>query len=199
MAGSFDISQIVDYLTRINLKVAHTDRAQNIIELVFQGNRKQWHMIVSIQQKGAARKLLLVAPHVGTLETTKRLECLEALMAINYRIALGKFGLDLNDGEIRLEESIPLAMDGITFEQFQLAMGAIMQTVSIYQDLLPRIIDGNLSVQETLQACEQAFFHDTAETPATLSSSRQKTDELPELDVNEVMAEVTRIFEKRRE
>lgn len=32
-------------------------------------------------------------------------------MADNYRIAMGKFGLDLDDGEVRLEESIPLAND----------------------------------------------------------------------------------------
>src|SRR5205085_10917575 len=105
----------------------------------------------------------LVVLHFSTLAGTKRLECLEALMAVNYRIALGKFGVDLTDGEVRLEESIPLANNNLTFEQFRLAFGAMMQTVSLYHSLLSRIIYGNASVQEALRGCEQDYLQQKEE------------------------------------
>src|SRR2546430_17329801 len=96
-------------------------------------------MVIGIHQKGNASKLILIVPHVGTATSRKRLECLEALMAVNYRIAIGKFGLDLEDGEVRLEETIPLANNSISFEQFRLAFSAIMQTASIYRSEKRRV------------------------------------------------------------
>src|SRR5438067_4620930 len=148
MGDDFGISQLVEYLTGMGLHLANIDHEQEIIELAFHGNHGQWRMIVGIQQSGEVRKLMLIAPHIGAVTNKKRLECLEALMAVNYRIALGKFGLDLEDGEVRLEETIPLASHTITFEQFQLAFSSILQTVSMYHGLIPRIIYGNLSVQD---------------------------------------------------
>ncbi len=158
MAERFDLSHIQEYLARMNLSIAHIEREQQTLELAFQHRYKQWRMIVSIQQVGNARKLLLLAPHIATVTATRRMECLEALLAINYRIALGKFGLDLEDGEIRLEETIPLADYELSFAQFQLAVGAIIQTVSMYYNLLPRIQHSHISVEEAIQECERDFF-----------------------------------------
>ncbi|HLZ80054.1 MAG TPA: hypothetical protein VKP04_00345, partial [Ktedonobacteraceae bacterium] len=93
MADNFGIPQIAEYLTRMGLRLANIE--QEIIELAFHGNHGQWRMIVGIQQSGEVRKLMLIAPHIGTVTNKKRLECLEALMVVNYRIAMGKFGLDL--------------------------------------------------------------------------------------------------------
>ena len=160
MAENFGIPQLVEYLEQMGLRIANVDQEQEIIELAFHGNHGQWRMIVGIQQRGEVRKLMLIAPHIGAITKKKRLECLEALMAVNYRIAMGKFGLDLDDGEVRLEEAVPLADGSVTFEQFQLALGAIMQTVAMYHSLLPRIIYGNLSVLEALDACEKEFLQD---------------------------------------
>src|SRR5947209_17168252 len=204
MTDHFGIPQLVDYLTQMELKLAHVDHEQEMIELAFHGHQGQWRLIIGIQQKGEVRKLMLIAPHIGTVTTKKRLECLEALMAVNYRIAMGKFGIDLDDGEVRLEEALPLANDQITFSQFKLAFGALMQTVSMYQSLLPRILYSNLSVQEALQACEQDFLRDTepatAENAAQMPTSEQMNKEThsePELNVHDVLAEVSRIFEER--
>src|SRR5438445_10930846 len=160
MAESFGIAHLKEYLTRMGLRLANVDEEQEIIEMAFHGNHGQWRMIVGIQQQGEVRKLMLIAPHIAAVTKKKRLECLEALMAVNYRIAMGKFGLDLDDGEVRLEEAIPLADGSITFEQFQLALGAMMQTVAMYHSLLPRIVYGNLSVQDALNACEQEFLQE---------------------------------------
>src|SRR5260370_3026404 len=126
-------------------------------------------MILSVQQNDEIRKLMLIVPHISTVTTKKRLECLEALLAVNYRIAIGKFGVDLDDGEVRLEEAVPLANGSITKEQFQLVFKAMMQTVAMYHSLIPRIIYGNLTTQQALDACEQDFLqeidapHDTAQ------------------------------------
>jgi hypothetical protein len=216
MASSFGITDIADFLKRMGIKIAHLDYEQHTIELSFHGDHGQWRMVIGIHQRGNASKLMLIVPHVGTATSRKRLECLEALMAVNYRIAIGKFGLDLEDGEVRLEETIPLANNAISFEQFRLAFSAIMQTASIYHSLLPRIVYGNCSVEEALQACEQEFFQEpTPNEVADEASDASQTDhtrytaeshantntvdELPEFDVEEVLEEVVRLLKEARE
>jgi hypothetical protein len=210
MAENFGVSQVVDYLTRMGLRTSNVDTEREIVELAFHGNHGQWRLIVGFQQRGEVRKLMLIAPHIATLGRKKRQECLEALMAVNYRIAMGKFGLDLEDGEIRLEEAFPLAEDTISFEQFQLAVGAMMQTVALYHSLLPRIIYGNLSALDALKACEDEFHHkmdaldeengDTfALTEEKAASVAEQEEPLPDFDVNDVLAEITRMFEEQQE
>ena len=208
MAENFGVPQLVEYLSQMGLRLANIDEEQEIIELAFHGNHGQWRLIVGIQQKGEVRKLMLIAPHIGTVTGKKRLECLEALMAVNYRIAMGKFGVDLDDGEVRLEEAVPLANGSITFEQFQLALGAIMQTVAMYHSLLPRIVYGNLSVQDALNACEQEFLHEMeAPEPRDASRDESASSEMQEaeppsaseLNVSDVLAELSRILEENNE
>src|SRR6266700_4623817 len=211
MADSFGIPQIVDYLTHMGLCIANVDQDQEIIELAFHGDNGQWRLIVNIQQSEEIRKLMFIVPHIGTVTTKKRLQCLEALLAVNYRIAMGKFGIDLEDVEVRLEEAIPLAGGSITFEQFQLALGAMMQTVAMYHGLLPRIVYGNLSVLEALSTCELEFLQEvegtvqhnsaTIDEAALLSEKEEGTEPeiAAELDVNDVLAEISRMLEERKE
>ncbi len=206
MSESFSISQLTEYLNRMELKLARVDQEKEIVELAFHGKHGQWRMVVGIQQNGDVRKLMLVVPHFNTLGEKKRLECLEALMAVNYRIALGKFGLDLVDGEVRLEETIPLANNMLTFEQFRLAFGAMMQTVSLYHSLLSRIIYGNATVQEALRACEQEYFQQTQESDNTavtitqpINGEQHTATDGPELSVDDVMEEVTRLLQERQD
>ena len=207
MADSFGIPQIVDYLTHMGLCIANVDQDQEIIELAFHGDNGQWRLIVNIQQSEEIRKLMFIVPHIGTVTTKKRLQCLEALLAVNYRIAMGKFGIDLEDGEVRLEEAIPLASSGITEDQFQLVFSAMMQTAAMYHSLIPRIIYGNLTTQQALEACEEDFFQEienmqeidgtTGEVKVTQAPS--ETNSLAELDVHDVLAEVKRLLGEFKE
>ena len=207
MADSFGIPQIVDYLTHMGLCIANVDQEQEIIELAFRGDNGQWRLIVNIQQSEEIRKLMFIVPHIGTITTKKRLQCLEALLAVNYRIAMGKFGIDLEDGEVRLEEAVPLANSGITEDQFQLVFSAMMQTAAMYHSLIPRIIYGNLTTQQALEACEEDFFQEiehmqeidgtTGEVKVTQVLS--ETNSPPELDVYDVLAEVKRLLGESKE
>ncbi len=210
MAASFGIPQIVDYLTRVGLRIACINSEEETVELAFHASHGQWRMIIGLQHSDEARKLILVVPHISGVTTRKRLECLEALMAVNYRITIGKFGLDLDDGEIRLEEAVPLAHEGISFEQFQLVFGTMMQTVATYYSLIPRILYGNLSAQEALEACEAEFMQGV-ET----SQSRNPTRDAgvvapepepptapaapPELNASDVLAEISRMLDEKKE
>ncbi len=218
MADSFGIPQIVHYLQQMDLQIAHINPEQETIELAFHGNHGQWRLVISFQQSQHIRKLVLIAPHISAVTRKKRLTCLEALMAVNYRIALGKFGLDLDDGEVRLEESVPLADDSITFAQFQLVLRALIQTVATYYGLIPRILYGNLTAQEALQACEREFFQDEgllevdpdeeyaereeeeeSESETEIDLPQENPTFSPELDVQDIMAEVSRLLEERKE
>jgi len=207
MADSFGIPQIVDYLNHMGLCISNVDQDQEIIELAFHGDNGQWRLIINIQQSEEIRKLMFIVPHIGTITTKKRLQCLEALLAVNYRIAMGKFGIDLEDGEVRLEEAVPLANAGITEEQFQLVFSAMMQTAAMYHSLIPRIIYGNLTTQQALEACEEDFFQEiehmqeidgtTGEVKVTQVLS--ETNSPPELDVYDVLAEVKRLLGESKE
>jgi hypothetical protein len=207
MADSFGIPQLIDYLTHMGLRIANVDQEQEIIELAFHGDNGQWRLIVNIQQSEEIRKLMFIVPHFGTITTKKRLQCLEALLAVNYRIAMGKFGIDLEDGEVRLEEVVPLANSGITEKQFQLVFSAMMQTAAMYHSLIPRIIYGNLTTQQALEACEEDFFQEienmqeidgtTGEIKVTQAPA--ETNSPPELDVHDVLAEVRRLLEEHKD
>jgi len=207
MADSFGIPQIIDFLTHMGLCIANVDQDEEIIELAFRGDNGQWRLIVNIQQSEEIRKLMFIVPHIGTITTKKRLQCLEALLAVNYRIAMGKFGIDLADGEVRLEEAVPLAKSGITEDQFQLVFSAMMQTAAMYHSLIPRIIYGNLTTQQALQACEEDFFQEiehmreidgtTGEVKVTQALS--ETNSPLELDVHDVLAEVKRLLGETKE
>ena len=207
MTDSFGIPQLIDYLTHMGLRTANVDQEKEIIELAFHGDNGQWRLIVNIQQSEEIRKLMFIVPHIGTITTKKRLQCLEALLAVNYRIAMGKFGIDLEDGEVRLEEAVPLANAGITEEQFQLVFSAMMQTAAMYHSLIPRIIYGNLTTQQALDACEEDFFQEIEDMQEITGITREmkvtqaltETDSPPELDVYDVLAEVRRLLDEPKE
>lgn len=207
MTDSFGIPQLIDYLTHMGLRTANVDQEQEIIELAFHGDNGQWRLIVNIQQSEEIRKLMFIVPHIGTITTKKRLQCLEALLAVNYRIAMGKFGIDLEDGEVRLEEAVPLANAGITEEQFQLVFSAMMQTAAMYHSLIPRIIYGNLTTQQALEACEEDFFQEIEDTQEITGITGEikvtqaliESDSPPELDVYDVLAEVRRLLNEPKE
>lgn len=213
MADRFGIPQIQSFLEKMGIQVSQLLPEQEVIELAFYGSQGQWRIVIALQQQGEVRKLMLIAPHFGTIATTRRLECLEALMAVNYRIAMGKFGMDLEDGEVRLEEALPLANGDISFEQFQLAFGAIMQTAAMYHSLIPRIVYGNLPAQVALKACEQEFLAEygdfntndpkTANPPSRpqeiTATSQTDMERESDLNIHEVMAEVTRLLEDDRD
>ena len=208
MAASFGIPQIVDYLTRIGLRIASNNAGEETVELAFHASHGQWRMIIGLQHSDEARKLILVVPHISGVTTRKRLECLEALMAVNYRITMGKFGLDLDDGEIRLEEAVPLAHEGISFEQFQLVFGTMMQTVATYYSLIPRILYGNLNAQEALEACESEFLQgvETAQARNPARDAVAPEPEAPttptapsELNASDVLAEISRMLDEKKE
>lgn len=202
MAQPFGLSQVKEYLALMDLKIARVDEKQELVELAFHGNQGQWRMIIGFQQDGDIRKLMFIIPHVGVITQKRRLECLEALLAVNYRIAMGKFGLDLDDGEVRLEEVIPVAQADITFEQFQLVFGALMQTMAVYHSLLLRLVYSNISVQEAIEACEKDFMQEMR-SDENDDEDGQKDDDLPfptdqpELNIGDVLAEVSRIFEEK--
>ena len=200
MINSFSILHVAKYLKQLGVKFNQVSDVQNTINLTFNGKYGQWRMIMGIQHSGSTSKLMLMAPNLGTIATQKRQECLEALLAVNYRIALGNFGFDPLDGEVRLEENIPLAEHSITFEQFRLAFSALLQTVTIYQNLLPLIISSDMSAQEAVQACEDDFFNkNNYDISATISQvieqepdSSEEIAEPSELVVEEVLEEVER-------
>ncbi len=88
----------------------------------------------------------------------------------------------------------------------------MVQTVAMYHSLIPRIIYGNLSTQEALQACEQEFFQDEGLLEADIDeeyseeerNEEVKTVDIPQvapadLNIHDVMEEETRLLEDRKE
>ncbi|HET8843512.1 MAG TPA: hypothetical protein VFN35_18765, partial [Ktedonobacteraceae bacterium] len=94
-------------------------------------------------------------------------------------------------------------------DQFQLVLRAMLQTVGMYHSLIPRILYGNLSTQDALLACEQEFFQEEGLLETDLDEQyREDKEEVvvveapaapTELTVQDVMEEVNRLLEERRE
>jgi hypothetical protein len=85
-----------------------------------------------------------------------------------------------------------------------------VQTVAMYHSLIPRILYGNISAQAALQACEEEFFQSEGLLEGDIDDEYSEEDEVveetivnppppPELTVQDVMAEVTRLLEDRKE
>ncbi len=186
----FGLNKLLEYLKQMDVKIASVDKKREMIELSYHGTEGQWQMIVSLHQSGSARNLMLRVPYFGSVTVKNRPACLEALLAANYRIFMGHFCLDMDDGEVLLEATIPVAAGTITQEQFELVYWSLMLTVVKYHSLLHRIIYGNMTAQEALLACEQEF---DAEMKRADESASQ------ELNVQDVFAELKRILDEPHE
>lgn len=88
---------------------------------------------------------------IGQVTERRKLECLEALMHINYSTVLGKYTCDANDGEVTYELAVPVNSGEFTYEQFVRCMMVTLGTVNRYGYLLPKIIFGRM---EPLKAIE---------------------------------------------
>src|SRR5260370_3748250 len=108
MADSFGIPQLLDYLAHMGLHIGNVDQQQEFIELAFHGTNGQWRMILSVQQNDEVRKVILISPHISTVTTKKRLKCLEALLAVNYRTPIANTTLDFNHGSTSFANATPL-------------------------------------------------------------------------------------------
>ncbi len=227
MTESFGIAQVVAYLNALGLRVASIDERQEMVELAFHDTLGQWRMMIALQSGLPGRQLVFVVPHMGMLSRRQRQACLEALMSLNYTLTVGKFGLDPDDGEIRLTEMVLLGEQGLGLEAFRRLFGALMQTMTIYRSLIPRILYGNLSARAALAACEQEFIEDheqtlpasaaaapgpvgkassetlavqdTAAQDAGLAEPFEGAEALPPLNADDVLAEITRMLQEGRD
>ena len=86
----------------------------------------------------------------------------------------------------------------------------MMQTVAMYHSLLPRIVYGDLSVQDALEACEKEFLEeidvieelDVSVDEAILTEAEEvepEAETLPELNASDVLAEITRMLEEHKD
>nr|BBH95375.1 hypothetical protein KTA_35740 [Thermogemmatispora argillosa] len=210
MSEDFRISDVVDYLTRLGLRVASVDERQGIVELVFHDELGQWQLLIMLQAGPLGRRLLFIVPHLSILPQRQRLSCLEALMSLNYTLPLGRFGLDLEDSEIRFSASLYLGQQRLALQAFRHYLEGVIQTIVIYHSLLPRIIYGQCTARAALAACEQAFLESYEREGLSwgerLSSEQAQAEEdeslreapQPELDAAEVLAEIRRMLQERQ-
>jgi hypothetical protein len=90
--------------------------------------------------------------------------------------------------------------------------GAIMQTVAIYHNLLPKVMHSNAPISEVIRSCEQDFFQEEQESgqdagsttgfPRTIRQVEMQDEieeEAPDLNVHDVLEEVTRLLRQGRD
>ncbi|WP_069803464.1 YbjN domain-containing protein [Thermogemmatispora onikobensis] len=210
MSEDFRITDVVSYLTRLGLRVASVDERQGVAELVFHDELGQWQLLLILQAGSPlGRRLLFIVPHLSILPQRQRLSCLEALMSLNYTLPLGRFGLDLEDDEVRFCASVYLGQQRLSLPAFRHHLEAVIQTIVIYHSLLPRIIYGHCTARAALTACEQAFLESYEgerlswqEGPSSRQELAEDEMELDasssELDAAEVLAEIRRMLQEGR-
>jgi hypothetical protein len=210
VSEDFRMTDVVSYLTRLGLRVASVDERQGVAELVFHDELGQWQLLIILQAgPPLGRRLLFIVPHLSILPQRRRRSCLEALMSLNYTLPLGRFGLDLEDGEVRFSASVYLGEERLSLPAFRQHLEGVIQTIVIYHSLLPRIIYGHCTARAALTACEQAFLESYEgerlfwqERPGSEQGQTQDETETdaspsaPELDAAEVLAEIRRMLQE---
>lgn len=73
-----------------------------------------------------------------------------AMTALNYRIPIGGFGFDPNDGEVVLSAGLPINSNDLKFEDFQHAILMLGVVLNLHAADLKAVADGTKQAEDIL-------------------------------------------------
>lgn len=146
--GEMTIKKIAEYLGKIGLH-SQVDRENERILVPFSGNNGSYLFVIQLQRSNDT--LVIVVPNLAkageNLAKSQLSELLEALLNINYMIAIGCFERDSSDGEIRFRVGIPTEDGGPSLKQFQHSFMVALATVDRYYPEIQKTIYGERAVK----------------------------------------------------
>lgn len=143
--------QLIAFLHEDNWRF-RADPETERIEVTVRGRNAAFRLLVGLDRENAT--LLVLVGDIDVVGPQRRLECLAALMALNYQFSLGAYEWDPTDGEVRFRIGLPLDDNDLTQAQFRRVLGITCVTVDRYKPVIPKIIYGGRSPQEAIQEAE---------------------------------------------
>jgi hypothetical protein len=140
--------QLADFFAQKGWKY-RLDRENNAVRADFDVRGGNVRLTVRINQDSETVSFIIQG--VGQVTDSRKAECLEALMHINYNTVLGKYTRDASDGEVTYELAVPINKSDFSFSQFERCMLVALGTVNRYGYLIPKIVFGRM---DPLQAIE---------------------------------------------
>ena len=97
---------VIDHLERNDLR-HDVDWETGIVRTGFEMKNAKFNCVIEVNDQDNLVQLLGLIPI--QVPTQKRRDVCELLTLINWRPALGKFQMDMDDGELRFQDSAPYA------------------------------------------------------------------------------------------
>lgn len=147
-----NLNQFLEYLGREGLKYHH-DEDSNLVTLDFGGDHGSYRILIQITEGSLLQAYGLpgIKVPMGAVNDVAL-----AVTRANYALKLGKFELDLNDGELRFHIAVP-------FDEYLPADSVLDQCVHVGVAMLDRylpaflsVIYGNEPAKSAIEMVEQA-------------------------------------------
>jgi hypothetical protein len=100
--------------------------------------------------------LTVNVPNVDKVPDQAQLPCLEALLAVNYSLLIGRFAYDPRDGEVCFRAGLSLANGTLTQQQFEHLLSAALGSADTYSAALKEIVWAKARPQDAIAHAEQA-------------------------------------------
>lgn len=135
------IKKIAQYLDKIGWRYRVGD---DMIETGFSGQSGIYPLVIGLQRRNNTLLFMTqpLAKAKDNISRSQLSELLEALLNMNYTLAIGCFERDSSDGEIRFRAGTPTEDGGLTFEQFRNWLMASCAAVDRYYPELQGYIYG---------------------------------------------------------
>ncbi|MEM6365423.1 MAG: YbjN domain-containing protein [Planctomycetota bacterium] len=146
---SAQIEQYSAYLDRGEIKYEH-DEDRGLFRMVFEGKHGDIRVLIVVEDN-----LIQVFSHpANKIPENARVLISQAITRANYGLKLGKFEMDLDDGELRYQSALPL---GETFPDDEMLDHVLYVGGAMVDRYLPAflsIIYGNEDVKLAIEAAE---------------------------------------------
>lgn len=143
------VDQMHAYLERGDIKFEH-DSESGMFRLAFEGKHGDIRVLIVAEEN-----LIQVFSHpANKIPSDHRVSIAQAVARANYNLKLGKFELDLDDGEIRFQTALPIGdafpEDGVLDHVFYVG-GAMIDR---YLPAFLAIVYGNEDIKLAIEAAE---------------------------------------------
>ncbi len=144
------MKNLMGYLQRENLKVA--DQSDSHLLLRFNSKHGDQRMLLHLE---GSLLQSFVFPAIKVAEGS-RSDIAVAIARANYGLKLGKFELDMNDGELRYQVALPFEGELPSDKVLDRVVYTGLQTMERYMPAFLSVIYGNEPAKDAVASAERA-------------------------------------------
>lgn len=148
------LAQIFDLLGQEGMR-ARLCPDRGVIEFGFRGDAASLPVLIGVGDE--LLTVLIMVRHTVVVPECRRTEVAELICRANYGLRLGRFELDMSDGELNFVVAIPLVDAALGEKQFRYALEAALLYSDRYYNAFHRLLfDSDLSPAEAVAEVEMS-------------------------------------------